>query len=209
MRRSAGSMPTRRPTTGAGRAGCRCASSTDPTTRVRRGGGPPPAARVNARWHRRVRAVPAAAQGRASDGRWSRMRTFLIFVVAVLGSAALPAQARQVTLELEGGTIVEGRAVTFDTKTIVVEVDGQQRTYSTEQIRNCKFKEIESEPPRATAAATAPTAAPVSKQGPPPANGAPAQQPDGAAAGDGAQQPAAAATSKPLHRSQWDKRLEA
>ncbi len=130
-----------------------------------------------------------------ADGR--RMRSFLICLVGALLGFALPAQARHVTLELEAGGVVEGRVVSIDSKALVVEVDGEERTFATEAVRKYRFFDAPVAAVDGEAAAAEPAATPMR-----------------AAPADPEAMPAAAVVSRPatarsLRRGTWEARLDA
>lgn len=121
----------------------------------------------------------------------------LLLLVGLLGSL-LPAQTKMVRMDLGDGVVVEGRVVHLDTKTIVVDVDGEQRTYETSKAKDFHFTEViepaSGTPPKpADGEAAAPTAA------------RPAQDPG---------RPAARVTDStprpsPRGRALWDTRVQA
>jgi hypothetical protein len=111
------------------------------------------------------------------------MHRLLLILLGMLCSP-LTAQARQVTIELENGSIVEGRVVEIDSRNIVVEVNGEQKTYSTEQAKRFSFTEVEGPPPKV----------PVTRKAEPQAPEPPATEP---------------ARSAPSVRGLWQTRMRA
>lgn len=73
------------------------------------------------------------------------MRSLVLFLATLLCCAAVPAQQRIVTFELEDGTVIVGPVVELDRSKLVVEVGGERRIYRTEQIRSPKFRTVEGE----------------------------------------------------------------
>lgn len=108
------------------------------------------------------------------------------------------------SIELEAGGVVEGRVVSVDSRAVVVEVDGVQRTFANEQVRKYHFTELEGAEPAATAppVAQAPVEPAVDGGGKaaPTARLSEAQQPEPDVGG---------ATAPVRYRSLWQKRLDA